>query len=155
MEIKLADSEFVENCEVEPVDIKEAKDLVDNIIPDMIEFIKEKDGLGLAGPQIGMAKQFFVAKNLEDGEFYPYFNARYFKDSGSRVKMAEGCLTYPEKGTNIVKRFKAIKMKYQIYENGQLVDKEKKVKSDQAIVFQHEIDHCSNGTGRPKTIYTK
>ena len=154
VEIKLADKEFVENCSPVEVTTEEAEDLIKDIIPKMEEMIREI-GLGLAGPQIGMAKKFFIAKDVQTEEFHTYFNARYIKDNGSRVRMEEGCLTYPDEGHHVVKRFKAIKMFYQQLEDGKLVDKVKKFKGDQAIIFQHECDHIGNGTNQPKTIYTR
>lgn len=154
MEIKLADKEFVEGCSPVEVTDEEAKDLVDNVVPKMEDMIRDT-GLGLAGPQIGMAKKFFIAKDVQTGEFNSYFNARYIKDNGSRVRMEEGCLSYPDEGTHIAKRFKSIKMFYQQLENGKLVDKVKKFRGDQAIIFQHECDHIGNGTNKPKTIFTK
>jgi len=151
VEIKLADKEFVEGCSPIEVTLEEANDIIENISPKMEEMIKET-GLGLAGPQIGMAKKFFIAKDVQTGEFHTYFNARYVKGEGSRVRMEEGCLSYPDEGNHIVKRFKSIKLFYQQFEDGELVDKVKKFKGDQAIIFQHECDHIASP---PKTIFTK
>ena len=44
---------------------------------------------------------------------------------------------------------------YQTLENGELIQKSGKFPSPQSIVFQHEVDHCGNGTSTPKTIYKK
>jgi len=151
VELKLAEKEFVEKCTPLEVTVEEAKDFVENVIPKMEEMIKEK-GLGIAAPQIGIEKKFFIAKDLKTNKFYPYFNAYYFRGNGSRVKMEEGCLSYPNNGNNIVKRFKSIKMFYQRFENDKLINEVKNIKGDQAIVFQHECDHIAD---KPKTIFTK
>lgn len=152
--MKLADKDFVENCVVEDVTDDEAHDIIEEIIPQMREIIDEHEALGLAAPQVGIAKKFFLAKNFETNDYEIYFNAKYFKD-GSRVKMQEGCLSYPKEGTSIVKRFKSIKVKYQIFDGLKLVDREKVFKSDQAIVLQHEIDHIGNMGNKPSTIHKK
>lgn len=154
MELKLADRNFVEECTPAEVTEEEAKDLIENVVPKMEDMIRET-GLGLAGPQIGMPKKFFIAKDVQTGKFHTYFNARYIKDNGSRVRMEEGCLSYPTEGNHIVKRFKSIKMFYQQLEDGKLIDKVKKFRGDQAIIFQHECDHIGNGTSKPRTIFTK
>lgn len=153
--MELADKDFVENCVVEEVSNDEAKNIIEEIIPQMREIIDEHDALGLAGPQVGIAKKFFIAKNLETSDYDIYFNAKYFKGNGSRVRMQEGCLSYPEEGTGIVKRFKSIKVKYQIFDGLELVDREKVFKSDQAVVLQHEIDHIGNMGNKPSTIHKK
>lgn len=41
-----------------------------------------------------------------------------------------------------VKRFKRIKVAYQVLEDGVLVDKERSYRDWIAEVIQHEIDHC-------------
>lgn len=153
--MKLAEIDFVENCETEEVSVDEAIEYVENVVPEMIKILEEKDGLGLAAPQIGIAKKFFVARNIETGEFSTYFNAKYFKDNKTRIQMEESCLSYPDYKPTKVKRFKRIKMIYQVLEDGNLVEKQAKFSSPQGVVFQHEIDHCGNSTSKPKTIYMK
>lgn len=153
--LKLAEIDFVENCETEEVSVDEAKEYIENVVPEMIKILEEKEGLGLAAPQIGIAKKFFVARDMETGEFNTYFNAKYFKDNKTRVQMEESCLSYPDYKPTTVKRFKRIKMIYQVLEDENLVEKQAKFSSPQGVVFQHEIDHCGNSTSKPKTIYMK
>lgn len=152
MKIRLADKNFVETCSPTEVTAEEAKELLENIVPQMKNLIKDI-GVGLAGPQIGIAKKFFIAKDINTGEFDTYFNARYVKNNDGRIRQEEGCLTYPEKGERVVKRLKSIKLIYQQLEKGELVDKTKKIKGEQAVIFQHECDHIGNGVNMPKTIF--
>lgn len=154
--MELADKDFVESCVPEEVLEEEAQNIVDTIVPEMIEMAEEKEALGLAAPQVGIPKKFFIARDLNTRQLHVYFNALYFKDSTARVQMQEGCLSYPGDGTAVVKRNKRIKMMYSVFENGKLVPKTKKIRGEQAIVFQHEIDHCGNGKSTlPKTIFSR
>ena len=52
----------------------------------------------------------------------------------------EGCMSLERETT--VKRFKRIKVAYQVLEDGVLVDKERSYRDWIAEVIQHEIDHC-------------
>lgn len=151
MDIKLADKDFVENFTLVEVTDKEADSYIKNTVPSMIEFVKERNGLGLAAPQVGVPKKFFIAKDLESGEFIPYFNAWYVKD-GSRIKSEEGCLSYPEEDVQVVKRFKSIKLIYQVYTDKGLRGRIAKVSGEQAIIFQHECDHIKD---KNRTIFVK
>lgn len=153
--MNLVDINFVENCKVENVSEEEAREIISDIVPQMIEILEEKDGLGLAAPQVGIAKNFFIARNVETNEFQTYFNARYFKDGKTRVQMQESCLSYPNQEPTNVKRFKRIKLMYDVFNGDSFVSESGKFSSPQSIILQHESDHCGNGTSKPKTIYMK
>jgi peptide deformylase len=59
---------------------------------DMLEVMYEAPGVGLAGPQIGISKQIFVA-DIGDGPF-TMVNAEIVETSG-KWKFEEGCLSVP------------------------------------------------------------
>ncbi len=62
------------------------------LIDDMLEVMYEAPGVGLAGPQIGISKQIFVA-DIGDGPF-AMINAEIVETSG-KWKFEEGCLSVP------------------------------------------------------------
>jgi len=62
------------------------------LIDDMLDVMYEAPGVGLAGPQIGVLKQIFVA-DVGDGPF-AMINAEIVETSG-KWKFEEGCLSVP------------------------------------------------------------
>ena len=82
----------------DPVLLIEAADVVDfgpelaKLADDMFETMYEAPGVGLAGPQIGISKQVFVA-DVGDGPFV-MVNPEIVETSG-KWKFEEGCLSVP------------------------------------------------------------
>lgn len=64
------------------------------LVDDMLETMYEAPGVGLAGPQIGISKQLFVA-DIGDGPFM-MVNPEIVETSG-KWKFEEGCLSVPER----------------------------------------------------------
>lgn len=101
----------------------------------MIKTMKEKDGVGLAAPQIGENIRLIVI-SIKDGPVC-LFNPKITKKSWAKEWNEEGCLSVP--GTyGKVKRCKKINCIY--------FDKDKQKTKIQALgllsfVIQHEIDH--------------
>jgi len=102
---------------------------------DMTKTMKEKDGLGLAAPQIGENIRLIVI-NTQDGPIC-LLNPRITKKSWSKENGEEGCLSVPSIFGE-VRRHKKIDCLY-------LNTKGKKIKMQAngllARVIQHEIDH--------------
>ena len=123
---------------------------MEKYIPDMKAILVETQGLGIAAPQVGIKKKFFVSKNPEGG-FDVYFNAFYTQDA-SPTTVQEGCLTYGKDNKVVVKRYKAIKLIHDAYDPAKktLTKQFKKVRGTEAIVLQHEADHLVG-----VTIFTK
>ncbi|MBU4601070.1 peptide deformylase [Patescibacteria group bacterium] len=102
---------------------------------DMAETMKEKDGAGLAAPQIGRNIR-LVAVKTEDGAVC-MINPKIIKKSWAKELGDEGCLSVPDVFGR-VKRHKKIICKY-LDKKG----KEIKIEAEglMARVIQHEIDH--------------
>lgn len=102
---------------------------------DMAETMKEKDGAGLAAPQIGRNIRLAAVKT-EDGAVC-MINPKIIKKSWAKELGDEGCLSVPDVFGK-VKRHKKIICKF-------LDKKGKKIKIEaeslMARVIQHEIDH--------------
>jgi peptide deformylase len=155
--LELAPKEEVEGVTCEPVLASEVDEIMEKYVPDMIAILVETQGLGVAAPQVGIKKKFFVSKKSEGEGFDVYFNAFYTKEA-ERITVREGCLTYGKDNTTEVKRYKAIKFIHEEYdvEKKTLKKAFKKIRGSEAIVLQHEADHCGNGIDcKGVTIFMK
>ena len=147
VKLKLAPPEFVEGVEcldVVEADIPEIKEQ----IKEMEKIVKAHSGLGLAAPQVGIAKKFYIA--FIDGQYELFCNAKFFRGNASRNSHLEGCLTYPLLDHTMTKRWKEVVVHYDMIVNDKLVPMKKKFRGVEAFEHQHEIDHL-NG----ETIYAK
>lgn len=73
--------------------VKEVTDATRKILADMMETMYEYDGVGLAGPQIGIAKRLVVIDD-HDGHIYKLVNPEIVKKEGEQLSQ-EGCLSLP------------------------------------------------------------
>ncbi len=110
---------------------------------DMLETMREANGVGLAAPQIGLLQRLFVAYLPEDeedpqsGKPYVLVNPEVVKASRSQVEGEEGCLSIPT-WYGLVSRPEWVLVKAQDT-NGKSV----RIKAEGflARVFLHEMDH--------------
>ena len=78
-------------------DIDEVTDEVRTLIDDMAETMYAAPGVGLAAPQIGVAKRLFIidiAGEDEPSDFRVFINPEITKKVGTQV-WCEGCLSFP------------------------------------------------------------
>lgn len=131
--IRQADDEILrkKSREVEVVDEK-----IQEILNDMVETMHKYDGVGLAGPQIGILKRIIVIDLYDDKGPIKLINPKIIKESGTQ-EVEEGCLSFPNQYGRIVRPNK-IKIEA-------LSEKGKKIKLDGegllAQAIAHEIDH--------------
>lgn len=144
--------EYVQCENVKPEDIKE---ILEIYVPQMEGILEAKHGLGLAAPQVGIKKKFFVAQDVnKKGKYDVFFNVLYTGD-GSKIKVTEGCLTYPGQEVEM-RRYKAIRLIHEVWNGKELKREITRIKGAQAVVYQHETDHCGNGPNRlGQTIFTR
>lgn len=71
------------------------------LLDDMVETMRRADGVGLAGPQVGVLRKIVVVE-CEPGEVYELINPIIVEKEGSQVGR-EGCLSVPGK-VGIVER---------------------------------------------------
>lgn len=120
----------------EPVETKTIKTReFQDFLADLKLTMKEKDGVGLAAPQIGRNIRVFVVNTKEGPK--AIINPRFTSKSLIKEWGEEGCLSVPGKYGQ-VKRHKKIVCEY-YDENG-----EKKVEDAKGLlarIFQHENDH--------------
>lgn len=134
-----------ENIECSVVTEAEALEVYKDF-DEIIAFTEIKGGVGLSASQLGIGKQWFIAK-MSTGRWEFYCNPKYYPHEKAHVSKREGCLTYPGKFRE-VKRYKSIIFMFDTLENGKLVNKRYIYRGLDSIVLQHESNHC----GYPATI---
>ena len=124
----------------EPIEVVD--DEVRRLLADMAETMYRSEGIGLAGPQVGVSRRVVTMDVPGDGEGEPstgllyLVNPRVVAREGTCM-MTEGCLSFP--GLEIdVKRAERVRVEY-LDQHGEphVVDAEGIL----AVCFQHEIDH--------------
>lgn len=111
-----------------------------------IEMLMAK-GAGLAAPQVGILKRFFVADIGEGLETYinptwtPYKSDedRFLRQEPRKKELQEGCLSFPGSSAK-VRRFEVINAQWQ---DQNMEPREGLLKDFRAQVFQHETDHLN------------
>ena len=105
---------------------------------DLIDTMKNFEGIGLSANQIGIMERVFVMyHNFSKREIMCCFNTKIVFTSEEEDYMDEGCLSWPGLWLK-VKRPIWIEVEYE-NENGEHI--KNKLKGLEARVFQHEYDH--------------
>lgn len=115
--------------------VKEITPELQKTLDEMIPMLSTYHGVGLAAPQVGISKRFFVM-NAGD-KIRKVINPEIIQSGSAMVEMEEGCLSVPGIHKK-VKRPRRITVKYQ-NEMGGVIEEE--LKDFPARVFQHEYDH--------------
>ena len=134
-EIRTSDDEILrkKSREVEEVD-----DRIRELLDDMVETMHKFNGVGLAGPQVGVLKRVIVI-DLYDGEpTLKLVNPEIIKEKGTQ-EVEEGCLSFPNEYAKLV-RAKEVTV-IALNEEGKKIKIEAKDLLAQALA--HEIDHLN------------
>lgn len=126
--------------------INEAMEYLENSqIEELAEKYDLRPGMGMAAPQLGVLKRYFVVcHEYEPGKFNKYvlINPKIISNSVERiyVDQGEGCLSVNREVEGIVPRYARITMEaYDMDGNKQTI----RAREELAIVFQHELDHLN------------
>ena len=135
--IKYPDPVLRKRCRLVDRISKETIDLID----DLVDTMKTKDGLGLAANQIGKDLQIFVL-NVTPHEDEPtpsvFINPEILNQSGTIVE-EEGCLSFPELYLKIA-RYDKVRLHAKNLNNEDIVYETNGLL---ARAIQHEIDHLN------------
>ena len=117
--------------EVEVVD-----DKIKQILEDMVETLHYYNGVGLAGPQIGLLKRLIVIDLYDDKGPIKLVNPKIIKQKGEQ-EVEEGCLSFPNEFAKIIRPAEVVIEA--LNENGKKI----KLKGDGLLAqaISHEIDH--------------
>ena len=123
--------------------VKEITSHIKEVMDDMIETMNKAEGVGIAAPQIGIMKRFFIAMpfaDLEDEELkdkvYYVINPEITYKEGVQESV-EGCLSVPGY-MGVVDRPEKIRIKYTDIDGAEHEDE---FEGFAATVFCHEYDH--------------
>jgi peptide deformylase len=116
--------------------IEEINEEIVQLAADMIARLNPKEGIGLAGPQVGVNKRIFIV-HIEDDEPRVFINPSIINTSEDEVFYEEGCLSIPGVWAD-VKRPSVIQVQAW-NEKGKAFRVE--ASGIMARVIQHEYDH--------------
>ena len=130
--------------------IEKCSDEIDRnkVKEDLIDSMKNYQGIGLSANQIGIMERVFVMySDVKKGEIISCFNPKIITQSDTEIVIDEGCLSYPGLWLK-VKRPDGIEVEYE--------DKTGEVQSKamfglECRIFLHEYDHME-GTDFTKKV---
>ena len=115
------------------------------LIQDMFETMRQANGVGLAGVQIGVPLRVFVVDaKLENEDFRftgTFINPKILREWGEPVKHPEGCLSVPQIAA-MVSRLPSIELEW--YDEEWTYHK-KVFEGFAARIIQHEYEHLDGG----------
>ena len=119
--------------EIEVIDEK-----IKELAQDMMDTMHKWDGVGLAGPQVGVLKRIIVIDLYEENTQYTLINPIIIKEKGTQ-EVSEGCLSFPNKYAT-VKRPKEV-----VVAALDIEGKKVKIKAKDLLAqaLCHEIDHLN------------
>ncbi len=119
----------------------EAPDL--SVVADMLEFVRLNKGYGLAAPQIGDFRRYYVALGKV------YVNPKLLKLSGTTVHNVEACYSLPGETYSVKRKLRAL-VSWEDLSGRKHVEW---LQGVEAIVAQHELSHlagrCIKDEGEP------
>ncbi len=116
-------------------EVKKINSGVLRLLDDMIETMRDADGVGLAANQVGVPKRLLVASAGED-EVYELINPYCENEEGEEVSI-EGCLSVPGYYGEVPRSGKIVVNA--LNREGEKIRLE--VEGLQARILQHEMDH--------------
>ena len=129
--VKVGDPILRQTCR--PVDAITPRILT--LLDDMVETMRDADGVGLAAPQVGVLRRIAVVET-EPGEVYELINPKIIARAGEQTAQ-EGCLSLPGKyGTTKRPMYVTVRA---MNRDGETVDYTGSELLARA--FCHEIDH--------------
>jgi peptide deformylase len=102
---------------------------------ELVKFMYERNGLGLAANQIGIPYRIFAMRSHPEN--FVCINPKIVQPSAETIVLEEGCLSYPNLIVK-VKRPRHVRVRFNT-PNGETLTKTFTGMS--ARVFQHELDH--------------
>lgn len=116
-------------------EVSQVDDRIRMILDDMLETMRDYDGVGIAAPQVGILKRIFIVE-AEEGDVLEAVNPEILS-IGGLVAGEEGCLSVPGYfGT--VERPEKVRLRAQD-RNGELFEIE--AEGLKAVAICHEYDH--------------
>ena len=117
-------------------EVEEVNDKIREILEDMVETMHQFNGVGLAGPQIGILKRLVVIDLYDDNGPIKLVNPKIIKQEGKQ-EVEEGCLSFPNQFAKIIRPARVTIEA--LNEKGEKI----KIKSEGLLAqaISHELDH--------------
>ena len=124
------------------------------LLDDMLETMRQADGVGIAAPQVGILRQAVICE-LEtpvegESEILEMINPEILEKSGEQIG-TEGCLSVPGKHCEVLRPQK-ITVRFQDRTGA---EQTRVFENFNAIVASHEIDHLSGILFYDKEVKTE
>ena len=134
-EIRLSGDEILRKTARE---VEEVDDRIKELLQDMLETMHKYNGVGLAGPQVGILKRVIVIDLYDGNKPLLLVNPKIIKAKGEQ-EVEEGCLSFPNEYAKMI-RPKEVVVEA-LNEEGKKVKIVGKDLLAQAL--SHEIDHLN------------
>jgi peptide deformylase len=135
LKIEMLGSEVLRRPAAEIAEVDEA---LRTLVGDMFETMYEAEGIGLAGPQVGVSRRVIVVDvHEEDVKPFALLNPRIVESSRETDKADEGCLSIPGVAAGVQRPSRIVVEGMDL--DGQAV----RMEADGLLgrCLQHEIDH--------------
>ncbi len=115
--------------------VTEINERIITLLDDMAETMHEDMGVGIAAPQVGVARRVCIIEPSED-RFVEMINPEILESEGEQLSV-EGCLSVPGLIGDVVRPAR-IKVKYLNRKGEEIIEE---FTDFEAIVASHEMDH--------------
>ena len=118
-------------------------DDMDNVVKlaeQMHTLMVQNNGIGLAAPQVGVDKSFFIVGDKT--RYKLAVNPKIIETSEEKVLMTEGCLSFPGLFLKVLRPLNCV-VEY-VNNKGETINE--KLDGMMSRVFQHEVDHLNGIT---------
>ena len=122
------------------ISVDEDMDNVVQLAEQMHTVMSQNNGVGLAAPQVGIDKSFFIVGDKT--RYKLAVNPKIIETSKEQVLMTEGCLSFPGLFLKVLRPLNVV-VEY-VNNNGETVNE--KLEGMMSRVFQHETDHLNGIT---------
>ena len=117
-------------------EVEEVDDRIKELLDDMIDTMHEYNGVGLAGPQVGILKRVIVIDLYDGNPPLKLVNPKIIKQKGEQ-EVDEGCLSFPNEFAKVIRPAEVV-AEYTDRDGKRMRVKAKELLA-QAI--SHELDH--------------
>ena len=122
------------------ISVDEDMDNVVQLAEQMHKIMSQNNGIGLAAPQVGIDKSFFIVGDKT--RYMLAVNPKIIETSDEQVLMTEGCLSFPGIFLKVLRPLNVV-VEY-VNNKGETVNE--KLEGMMSRVFQHEYDHTQGKT---------
>lgn len=129
--VKRGDAILARKCR----EVTEINDRIITLLDDMAETMHEDLGVGIAAPQVGVARRVCIIEPSED-RFVEMINPEILESKGEQYSV-EGCLSVPGLIGDVI-RPQRLKVKYLNRKGEEIIEE---FTDFEAIVASHEMDH--------------